>query len=370
MSRAREFADLAGSADAGGLTGKNLIIGGCMRVAQRGTSATGLTSTGYHSIDRFRTSLFNGGTWTQSQSTTVPSGEGFGYSLKMDCTTADTSLATNHHCIVQHHIEGQNLQQLKYGTSSAESITLSFWVRSNKTGTYTVEFEELGNTKQYSQTYSISTADTWQKVTLTIDGDTASSLANDNSCELRLNWYLAAGPSYTSGTFNNSAWATTTTGNRVSSSQVNLADSTSNEWYITGVQLEVGEVATPFEHRSFADELARCQRYFQKSYDYDTAIGASTEIGAIFSRISTAVSNQPIQVVFPVPMRGQPADTIYSLVGTAGSVSDCGTSYSHDHDEGASINGTVGQTGFSKMQSVIMTAGNMYAFHYTMDAEL
>ena len=192
-------------------------------IAQRSTSATGLTSTGYHSIDRFRTSLFNGGTWTQSQSTTVPSGEGFGYSLKMDCTTADTSLLTNHHCILQHHIEGQDLQQLKYGTSSAESITLSFWVRSSKTGTYTVEFEQLGNTKQYSQTYSISTADTWQKITLTIDGDTASSLANDNSCELRVNWYLAAGPDYTSGTFNNSAWASTTTGNRVSSSQVNLA---------------------------------------------------------------------------------------------------------------------------------------------------
>lgn len=271
---------------------RNLVTNGSQAVAQRSTSATGLTSTGYHSIDRFRTSLFNGGTWTQSQSTTVPSGEGFGYSLKMDCTTADTSLLTNHHCILQYHIEGQDLQQLKYGTSSAESITLSFWVRSSKTGTYTVEFEQLGNTKQYSQTYSISTADTWQKITLTIDGDTASSLANDNSCELRVNWYLAAGPDYTSGTFNNSAWASTTTGNRVSSSQVNLADSTSNDWYITGVQLEVGE-ATPFEHRSYADELARCQRYY---FESDKMCG----------QVANA-SNVLFQGTYPSEMRATPS---------------------------------------------------------------
>jgi hypothetical protein len=277
---------------------RNLIINGSQAVAQRSTSATGLTSTGYHSIDRFRTSLFNGGTWTQSQSTTVPSGEGFGYSLKMDCTTADTSLLANHHCILQHHIEGQDLQQLKYGALSAESITLSFWVRSSKTGTYTVEFEQLGNTKQYSQTYSISTANTWQKVTLTIDGDTASSLANDNSCELRVNWYLAAGPDYTSGTFNNSAWATTTTGNRVSSSQVNLADSTSNDWYITGVQLEVGE-ATPFEHRSYGDELRRCQRFYGKYYlhkgsEYMTH-GGNISLSSNFS--------------FPTTMRATPSSS-------------------------------------------------------------
>ena len=276
---------------------RNLIINGAMQVAQRSTSATGLTSTGYHSIDRFRTSLFNGGTWTQSQSTTVPSGEGFGYSLKMDCTTADTSLLTNHHCILQHHIEGQNLQQLKYGTSSAESITLSFWVRSSKTGTYTVEFEQLGNTKQYSQTYSISTADTWQKVTLTIDGDTASSLANDNSCELRVNWYLAAGADYTSGTFNNSAWATTTTGNRVSSSQVNLADSTSNDWYITGVQLEVGEQATPFEHRSYGDELARCQRYYSQ---INASSSASSGIGVGHGNSNTLTILDVFPPVFPM----------------------------------------------------------------------
>jgi len=292
MSKAAELAALIGSQTS--LSNRNLIINGSQAVAQRSTSATGLTSTGYHSIDRFRTSLFNGGTWTQSQSTTVPSGEGFGYSLKMDCTTADTSLLTNHHCILQHHMEGQDLQQLKYGTSSAESITLSFWVRSSKTGTYTVEFEQLGNTKQYSQTYSISTADTWQKVTLTIDGDTASSLANDNSCELRVNWYLAAGPDYTSGTFNNSAWAATTTGNRVSSSQVNLADSTSNDWYITGVQLEVGEQATPFEHRSYADELARCQRYYATS-------------GILLSNATPYRYHN--QINLPVTMRVQPTVT-------------------------------------------------------------
>ena len=265
MSRARDFADLAGSADAGGITGKNLIINGAMQVAQRGTSATSLGNgnAGYHTVDRFR--FAEGGTptyaFTMSQSTTAPTG--FSNSLKMDCTTAQTSLASADALLIESRIEAQNLQHLKYGTSSAESITLSFWVRSNLTGTYAVWFYQEDDNRSASKTYTISAADTWEHKTITLSGDQTGIIDNDNGVGFRIAWYLASGTSYTSGTANTD-WQTLDNTNRAAGLNVNLASSTSNEWYLTGVQLEVGEQATPFEHRSYGDELARCQRYYEQ----------------------------------------------------------------------------------------------------------
>ena len=159
-------------------------------------------------------------------------------------------------------IEGQNLQQLAKGTSGAKSVTVSFYVRTNKTGTYTLELFDRDNTRTFSKTYTVSSANTWEFKSVTFAGDTSGELDNDSAVSLDVSWFLAAGTDFTSGTFS-SGWASKTDANRVSSSQVNLADSTSNEWYITGVQLEVGDVATAFEHRSYADELLRCQRYYQ-----------------------------------------------------------------------------------------------------------
>ena len=242
---------------------RNIIINGDMSIAQRSTSVSSVTSTGYRAVDRFRIAMDSAGTWTISQSTDVPSGQGFAKSMKMDCTTADASLSANDNLNVQHLIEGQNLQYLKYGTSSAESLTLSFWVKSNKTGTYTVEFEETGNARHFCKTYTIDSASTWEKKTITISGDTVSALANDNTLELRPIWWLGAGSNFTSGTLNTSGWASQTTANRVSSSNVNLADSTSNEWYITGVQLEAGTTASDFEFLPFDVNLERCMRYYQ-----------------------------------------------------------------------------------------------------------
>lgn len=261
MSRARDFADLAGSADAGGLTGRNLIINGAMQVAQRGTSQTGVTAGGYKDApDRFKIEADSAGTWTLSQSTTAP--DGFSYSYKFDCTTANTSLSAGSKLSISQRIEGQDLQHLKKGTSGAESITLSFWVRSAKTGTYIVQLKDQDNTRTYSQAYTISSADTWEHKTLTYAGDTTGAFDNDNADSFRIFWWLVAGTDYTSGTLA-TAWQAHDHPDRAVG-QVNLADSTSNEWYITGIQLEVGETATPFEHRSFGDELLRCQRYFAK----------------------------------------------------------------------------------------------------------
>ena len=292
---------------------RNLFINGKMQVAQRGTSATGATSSGYYTVDRWQFIASSAGTWTVSQSTTVPSGEGFAYSHKFDCTTADASLGASDYLVLGQKIEGINLQQLKYGTSSAEKLTLSFWVRSAKTGTYVVEYRNAnsGGVRQQSQSYTISSADTWEKKTITIDGDTASTFENTINSELEIYFWLAAGSSFTSGSLNTS-WGSDTTANRVVG-QVNLADSTSNDWYITGVQLEAGDKATPFEHLSYGEELALCQRYYQKSRDNSPP--TQNSFGGI--QINVPSGTDP-QVVIPLHpnMRTTPSVTLYSSYGS------------------------------------------------------
>ena len=241
---------------------RNLIINGALQIRQR-SDATGVTSTQYVN-DRFQQILGTAGTWSISRSTEAPAG--FSNSMKLDCTTANASLSAGSIYLLGQKLEGQNLQHLGYGASGAKKLTLSFWVRSNKTGTYIIEFFFFFYTRTQSQSYTIDVAETWEHKSITIDGDTAAggALANDNSDELAVYWYVVAGSDYSSGTLNTS-WASKTDANRAVG-QVNLADSTSNEWYLTGVQLEVGEQATPFEHRSYADELQRCRRYYQNLF--------------------------------------------------------------------------------------------------------
>jgi hypothetical protein len=225
---------------------KNIIINGDMSIAQRSTSVASITSTGYNTIDRFQTVASSLGTWTQSQSTDVPSGQGFATSLKMDCTTADASPSASDELRIRQNVEGQNLQYLKKGTANAESTTLSFWVKSNKTGTYIAELMDNDNSnKHIGKSYTISSADTWEKKTLTFAGDTSGAFGNDNGDSLSINFWLGAGTDFTSGTLQTS-WGSLVQANRAVG-QVNLADDTANEWYITGVQLEAGTTASDFE---------------------------------------------------------------------------------------------------------------------------
>ena len=259
---------------------RNIIINGDMSIAQRSTSASSITSSGYHALDRHRLAISSLGTWTISQSTDVPSAQGFAKSMKFDCTTADASPSASDVMWVQHRIEGQNLQYLKKGTSSAESLTLSFWVKSNKTGTYIAELEDTDNSRHIAKSYTISSADTWEKKTITFDGDTTGTLTNDNNTSLELHLYLGAGTNYTSGTLATS-WSSNTDANRAVG-QVNLADSTSNEWYITGVQLEAGTTASDFEFLPFDVNEQRCMRYFEYSTGANVHVGlysGSTYIG-------------------------------------------------------------------------------------------
>ena len=249
--------DLGG---AGGINFRNIIINGDMSIAQRGTSVSGITGSGFYTVDRYY--LVNGiGTWTQSQSTDVPTGQGFATSLKMDCTTANASPAADGEIVLRQVFEGQMLQYLKKGTVNAKSLTLSFWIKATKTGTNFVELFDFDNTRQISKAYTINVSNTWEKKTLTFEGDTSGVLDNDNGASFGVQFSLGAGSNFTSGTLS-TTWTSSTNADRFVG-QVNHADSTSNEWYITGIQLEAGTSASDFEFLPVDVNLARCQRYFQ-----------------------------------------------------------------------------------------------------------
>ena len=300
MSRARDLADLGGSANAGTVTGESLIINGDCAVSQRGT-VTGVTS-GYGGADRFGFARSGGAAVTLSQDTDVPSNQGFTSSHKIDVTTADNSLAANDYALVRHVIEGQNLQHLLYGTSEAKKLTLQFWVKSSETGVHIVEFVHADANYYNSQSYTIATANTWQKVTMTFDGYQTTAFNDDNGASLTIHWWLASGTTYGGGTLSENTWHNTHA-NRAAG-QVNVMDSTSNNFYITGVKLEVGSVSTPYRHESYADNLHKCQRYYNHMplIIYDT-------IGSAYNTESTKPYTYHIRHEFPTTMRATPTCT-------------------------------------------------------------
>ena len=258
---------------------RNIIINGAMQVAQRGTSATGLggTNNDYQTVDRFK--LVATGTAGRVTMSQADSGlNGFKKCLKLAVTTADTSIASGELFGISQAIEGQDLQQLKKGTSDAEQITLSYYVKGNATANYTVEIADQDNTRHNTQSFSVTTD--WVRKVHTFATDTTGALDNDNAASLQIAWFLHAGSDFNGGTFTENTWASRTNANRVDSNDTSFFDSTDRTFEITGVQLEVGSQATPFEHRSFGEELQLCRRYlqyFDAHSNYDRfAIGTAT----------------------------------------------------------------------------------------------
>ena len=304
-----------------------------MKVSQRSTSATSITSTGYHALDRFKLLYTDAGTWTMSQSSTTPNG--FANSLKLDCTSAKSSLASDSRLFLMTSIEGQDVQQFKKGTSDAEQYTLSFHVRSNKTGTYQVNIEDNDNVRIVGSTYTISSANTWEKKEITFVADTTGAFADDNGDSLAIMWALVAGTDNSSGAVP-TAWEAKSNTDRGAGLNINLADSTSNEWYITGVQLEVGSTATPFEHRSFGEELKLCQRYFAK------------EDGVKMRNFTGSTIAVSIPHFWKTTMRAAP-----TITGT-----------------NASVNETINTQGFSAYKTSISSGGQWQLTGTEADAEL
>jgi len=242
-------------------SGRNVVINGAMQVAQRGTSTASITADGYYTADRWLGAASGLGTWTQSVESDAPTGSGFRKSLKMLCTTANASPTGTNNLAVVTYIEGQNLQQFAKGTASAKQFALSFWVKSNVTGTYVAELFDVDNTRQTALQYTISSSATWEKKTLIFTADATGAFDNDNAKSLQVTFWMGAGSGLTSGTLQ-TTWASNTTANRAVG-QVNLAAATSNYYQITGVQLEAGAVATPFEFEDYGTTLVKCQRYYE-----------------------------------------------------------------------------------------------------------
>ena len=246
---------------AGPLSNRNLIINGAMTVSQRSTSNAGQTATAYRACDRFQTGIDSLGTWTVSQAASAPAG--FSKSLKMECTTANASPSAGSFAAIFYTIEAQDLQLLNYGTANAEVVQLSFWVRSNKTGSASFAVRQRDNSdKLFSKVYNFnSTADTWKKIEIEIPADTAGVINDDNGQGLTLAWWLNSGSNFTGGGAT-TGWEALDNTKR-NPTNAGIGGTVNDYFEITGVQLEIGSKATPFEHESYGQTLAKCQRYCQ-----------------------------------------------------------------------------------------------------------
>ncbi len=308
MTRARELAELGSVYDNGALSNRNVVINGSLDVSQRGTSFTNIGSAGTYddtyTMDRFLISQgVSAGRCTVTQDTDRPAG--FSKSLKIATTTADTSIAAGEYHRLQTKFEGQDLKRFAKGTASAKEFTLSFYCKANAAATYVVELNDTDNTRSVSKTFSVTTD--WTRVIITFPADTASGTGfnNDNNLSMEVNWWFHAGSTYSSGTLA-TTWAGTVPANRAVGID-SIFDSTARTFFITGVQLEVGTEATPFEHRSVGQELALCQRYyFQLNGDSSDRIG----VGGY----AVGASEARMDVAFPCAMRAAPT---ISGTGTA-----------------------------------------------------
>ena len=308
---------------------RNLIINGAMTVSQRGTSFTSQTGAAYH-IDRFETNAYNVGTgvYKAEQSTEAP--DGFYYSLKYSCTTADTSQDTNNQFYIQQQIEAQDIYHLKFYEANPDSVTVSFYVRSNTTGSYGMTLKLSDNnssdsnteTRIYPTTFNISSADTWERITktITLDSSTSETRPTGNNMGMSLVIWLAAGSNRQGATAN--AWANN--GNATTTVDADdFLGSTSNNFHLTGVQLEVGEQATFFEHEDYGITLTKCQRYFFKFPNANYNIHAAP--------YTTSISIAHFE--FPVTMRTLPTMAITDGAGTSTSTGTSPEGFHHVYND-------------------------------------
>ena len=340
------------------MAGRNRIINGDMRIDQRnaGASVTPTTNTTY-TLDRWLTYLSQASKFSVQQSTVAPAG--FKNSLLVTSLSSYAVGTSETFSIVQ-RIEGLNIYDLDWGTADAKTVTLSFWTRSSLTGTFGGTIKNSAEDRVYPFSYTISTANTWEKVTITIEGDASGTWLTTNGRGITVVFGLGTGAtlSATAG-----AWSA---GNKFSATGATSVVGTSGATlYITGVQLEAGSVATPFERRQYGQELALCQRYCQKSYNLETVPGGVTNSGMLAVLANNSTYGECLQARFPVAMRALPTITTYNpATGASGSIRNITGSTNVT----ASLNNT-SQNGLSNL-NVALTSGSVYIFHYLASAEL
>ena len=346
---------------------KNLLINGGMLIDQRQATMQFNASSNYR-CDRWYQGVSGGGTFQFTHSDDAPAG--FGKSIKIQCTTADTSLDAGAYGYIMHKLEGNALQSMN-STNGIVEHTISFYAKASKTGVYTVNLRDEDNAQGNSKTFTINSADTWERYTLTFPAHSSGTLDNDNLSSYRLYWWFASGTNQTSGTFYNGTWGSHSNPNRVSSSNVNLGDSTSNNFYITGIQMEVGDSASDFEHRSFDEELILCQRYYQKSYVYETAPGTATQHGSWSTgghQGGTSTAYVEGVINFERLMRATPTLTLYDHNGNSNKCARLATGVARYQNE--SINTSQLNARGVTMYSTTGTAAGIVQGHYTVSAEL
>ena len=309
MSKAAELANLIGNINAGGGgVNRNVLINGAMKVAQRlesdsdnvitglGTSTTSTSTTRYKCCDRWGFECNAGdGRFSMSQDTSVPTGEGFANSLKLACTTTDTSIATGELLLLQQRIEGQNLQGFAKGTSDAKPFTLSFYAKANASKTYVAELYDIDNNRHVGKTFTVGTD--WARHEITFPADTTGAFDDDNARSLDFNIWLHGGATYTGGTLG-TTWQAEDADDRAAGIG-SFFSSTDNTFFITGVQLEVGQNPTEFEHEPFATTIHKCQRYYTRLTTYNTyaflGVGYihSSTSGTVMFRLPTRMRTDP-----------------------------------------------------------------------------
>ena len=290
----------------GGLSHRNMIINGGMIVSQRGTDAKTISNSGQnYQVDMYRGRANGGGQFSIQQVIDAPSGTGLYNSLKLQVTTADTSIGNTDYYEVIQYIEGSSLLPTEYGGSGAKTCTLSFYVKSNVTGTHTGAIGNEGNNRGFGFNYTINSANTWERKTITIPGDTTGTWNKNNSVGAKIIFYLGIGANF--ATANVSTWeARETMG---TDDGQNLIASTSNNLYLTGIQFEVGNIATTFEHRSIGDELLSCKRYYYQEYRNGSTGGNGAGIFAMGMTANSSSGSIYATMNHPVEMRAAPTAT-------------------------------------------------------------
>ena len=365
MSRARDFADLASAYSQDSLSKRNMIINGNMAVHQRGGT---ITAGGTYSLDGWRDyrSNLDNHAFEITQAADVPStfaGSG-GKSLKFQTKTVESALAADEEMRIATIIEAQNCQHLLYGGSSAKKFTVSFWVKCSLTGTFAMQIYMEDGTLNIGSTYTISSADTWEHKTITFVGNTSQAISNDNTGGLYVNWVLFAGSDWTST--DNTSWGSYAAARLAyGHAQNGLATTVESTWQLTGVQFEVGEVATKFENENYGDTLRKCQRYWQQSYAHGTAAGTATTTGRVIRFTDATQSYAGHWITFREEMRAAPTGTVYNT-STGGSASI--------RDDNGNHTAAVGQAAFHGMHCYVNNSSvgqsESLSVQYTADAEL
>ena len=340
MSKAADLANLIGNINAGGgSSNRNIFQNGAMNVSQRSTSETGI---GSGAVDTFKTldrvGIAHGNTdgrLTMTQTADGPSG--FANCLKLACTTADTSIAAGEYLQLKFKFEGQDLQTIKKGTSDAVPLTVSFYVKGNGNATYMCELEDHDNSRNNQQQFAVTSS--WNRVILTFVADTTGAFDDDNALSLSIIFWLHAGSTYTGGTYTANTWTGSVSAANRAAGISSFFSSTSNTFFLTGMQVEVGQNATTFEHEPFDTTLVKCQRYFENVASYG---GSGTPTQSYWQGILThqyTTTRMFGRFIYKVIKRATPTVTVHNHEFAFASATDSRTLSNNPQNTYADISG-------------------------------